>query len=222
MADEKPGTEGPSRQDAGSGKEAGSAENVENFGPVSSLEPDGVGPLDEGPESAGFHERFSISVTWESVSDAKPAIPAGRARKAKAETGKAGAGSAGRRKKSGILDRVRSKGGRTGKGAKEAEPGKPGADWTRASRTEAPREAESENDALLLDDAFLKRTFKDVNFPARKELVLRYVDQEQDFIYGQDRTVNLHNLVTHLDEDLFPTRRDLMHAIKDRLLHHHH
>lgn len=246
MADENPGTVGPPREGNGSGKANGSAESMENFGPVSSLEPDGVGPLDAGPESAGFRERFSISVTWESVSEGKSAKPTGRAKKAKAEAGKAEGGSAGRRKKSGILNRVRSKGGQSGKGAKEgaapdpggmatgpggpeipqgaaeAGPGKPGADWTRASRAEPPREAESENDALLLDDAFLKRTFKDVHFPARKELVLRYVDQEQDFIYGKDRTVNLHNLITHLDEDRFPTRRDLMHAIKDRLLHHHH
>jgi hypothetical protein len=70
---------------------------------------------------------------------------------------------------------------------------------------------------FLLDDAFLRKTFKEVNFPASKELVLRYVDQEQDFAWGHDRTVNLHNLITHLEEDSFRTRRDLLHAIKERL-----
>lgn len=221
MADEKPGTAGPSREGNGSGKETGSTENVENFGPVSSLEPDGVGPLEAGPESAAFQERFFISVTWESVSGTKAERPKQRAKVAKAKAGKAAkhvaASDQGKAAGSGkaLPQRGRMEG-------EAAEPGKQGADWTRASRSEAPREAESENDAMLLDDAFLRRTFKDVRFPARKELVLRFVDQEQDFIFGKDRTVNLHNLIAHLDEDLFPTRRDLMHAVKDRLLHHHH
>lgn len=222
MADEKPGTAGPSREGNGSGKEGGSTENVENFGPVSSLEPDGVGPLEAGPESAALQERFFISVTWESLSGTKAEKPKRRARVAKAKAGKAARHAAapdqGKAAQSGKALPPR----RGTEGEAAAEPGKQGADWTRASRTEAPREAESENDALLLDDAFLRRTFKDVRFPARKELVLRFVDQEQDFIYGKDRTVNLHNLIAHLDEDLFPTRRDLMHAVKDRLLHHHH
>lgn len=94
-------------------------------------------------------------------------------------------------------------------------------DWTHSAEEAAAGE-ESEADALLLDEGFLKRTFKEVHFPASKELCLRYVDQEQDFVYGLDRTVNLHNLITHLDEREFPSREDLIRAIKGRLAQHHH
>jgi hypothetical protein len=80
-------------------------------------------------------------------------------------------------------------------------------------------ENEAEQDAYLLDDGFLKRCFKDVGFPASRELILRCVDQEQDFAYGTDRTVNLHHLVESLDTPEFASYGDLMKAIKDRLAH---
>lgn len=108
-------------------------------------------------------------------------------------------------------------------------PRKKDVDWTHSAEEAAAGE-ESEADAVLLDDSFLKRTFKEVRFPASKELCLRFVDQEQDFVYGLDRTINLHNLITHLDEGEFATRRHLIQCIKDRLArhaqhhdpHHHH
>lgn len=105
----------------------------------------------------------------------------------------------------------------TARGAKAAgKAAKP--DWSHAPAADG--EAESEEDPRLLDDGFLKRTFKPVSFPASKELCLRYVDQEQDFAFGQDRTVNLHNLIAHLEAEEFATRRDLLKAIKGRLSLH--
>lgn len=98
-------------------------------------------------------------------------------------------------------------------------PRKKDVDWTHSAEEAAAGE-ESDADIVLLDDGFLKRTFKEVRFPASKELCLRYVDQEQDFVYGLDRTVNLHNLITHLDEREFPSRRRLIQCIKDRLARH--
>ena len=80
-------------------------------------------------------------------------------------------------------------------------------------------ENEAEQDAYLLDDGFLKRCFKDVGFPASKELILRCVDQEQDFAYGTDRTVNLHHLVDGLEAREFASYKDLLRAVKDRLAH---
>lgn len=102
-------------------------------------------------------------------------------------------------------------------------PRKKDVDWTHSAEETAAGE-ESDADAVLLDDSFLKRTFKEVHFPASKELCLRFVDQEQDFVNGLDRTVNLHNLITHLDVQEFATRRQLILCIKDRLakhVHHH-
>ena len=78
---------------------------------------------------------------------------------------------------------------------------------------------EAERDAYLLDDGFLKRCFKDLGFPAAKEVILRCVDQEQDFAHGTDRTVNLHHVVTGLEEEEFASFKDLARAIKDRLAH---
>lgn len=78
---------------------------------------------------------------------------------------------------------------------------------------------EAEQDAYLLDDGFLRRCFKDVGFPASKELILRCVDQEQDFAYGTDRTVNLHHLVEGLETPEFASYKDLVRAIKNRLAH---
>ncbi len=98
-------------------------------------------------------------------------------------------------------------------------PRKKDVDWTHSAEEAAAGE-ESDADGVLLDDAFLKRTFKDVRFPASKELCLRYVDQEQDFVYGLDRTINLHNLINHLDDQEFATRRQLIQCIKDRLARH--
>ena len=80
-------------------------------------------------------------------------------------------------------------------------------------------ENEAEQDAFLLDDAFLKRCFQDVGFPASRDFILRCVDQEQDFAYGTDRTVNLHHLVEGLEAGEFATCKDLLKAIKDRLAH---
>lgn len=101
----------------------------------------------------------------------------------------------------------------------------PNADWSPApvEGDDAPgeiSEEEREADQVLLDPSFLKRTFAEVHFPASKEMVLRLVDQEQDFAYGLDRTVNLHNLITHMQVDEFRTRDDLLHAIRERLEHH--
>lgn len=96
-----------------------------------------------------------------------------------------------------------------------------GLDWTHSAEEAAAGE-ESDADEMLLDDGFLKRTFKEVHFPASKEMCLRFVDQEQDFAYGLDRTVNLHNLITHLEVPEFASRQHLIQCIKDRLAHHPH
>lgn len=157
---------------------------MENFGPVSSLEPDGTEPISQNPASA--------------PSPGMPEEQGMRAREAARETKKAARKST---KKPGILDRI------LGMAAQE---------------TATPPGANAETDALLLDDAFLKKTFQEVHFPASKEMCLRYVDMEQDFVCGQDRTVNLHNLITHLDEGEFRSRKDLIRAIKERLAHHPH
>lgn len=111
-------------------------------------------------------------------------------------------------------------GGRAGAPERKAGAGPHGkGDWSHAAPPDAGEE--SEDDPRLLDSGFLKRTFKEVKFPASKELCLRFVDQEQDFAYGQDRTVNLHNLIAHIGSEEFATRRDLLKAIKERLALHH-
>jgi hypothetical protein len=148
---------------------------LESFGPVSSLEPDGV---EEGvPEGAA----------GDPIKDLADAAP--HAQEIRATEGRAGP-----------------------------------KDWSAAGRLGEPpgelSEEEVEADRILLDDGFLKRTFKELHFPARKEMCLRYVDQEQDFAYGLDRTVNLHTLITHLEPEEFATRTDLIKAIKDQLHHH--
>lgn len=226
---------------------------MENFGPLTSLEPDGPETLGAGgafegspaPGGGGAPDRPGPAAR-EGVPDCKGDLRYGmpeehgkRARQEEDAKQNAGSGSAreGSRgeagKGSGRRRKAETRAGARGAGAGERPasartvPGEPdhggkGADWT-VARADGVSE-ESEADAFLLDDSFLRRTFKEVNFPAAKEMCLRYVDMEQDFVYGKDRTVNLHNLITHLDEETFPSRRSLIQAIKEHLArrHHHH
>jgi hypothetical protein len=174
-------------------------------------------------------ERLSISVTWERIAPASQ----GKVREVAASESGANMDSGNRgvgRREDAESDPV----GATGSDPGAGQPGKaasgPGSgtpDWSHVRRegeelreVDDLSEQEVEADLVLLDDAFLKRTFKEVRFPASKELCLRFVDQEQDFAYGLDRTVNLHHVITHLEAEEFPTRRDLLNAIKNRIHHH--
>lgn len=234
MAADKPGRDGNAKgEDAGSP----SRHRFETFGPVTSLEPDGAEPLGEGAE---VRERFTVSVTWESVAvkprqpapgetgEEGPAVesaPAGEGgsreaakRRKTRRSREAGGMQAPGRNKEKLLESIRGEESPAAAGpSAEASAETPAADWTHAMAGKHDPGREDAESIFLLDDAFLRKTFKEVNFPASKELVLRYVDQEQDFAWGHDRTVNLHNLITHLEEDGFRTRRDLLHAIKERL-----
>lgn len=219
MAADKPGRGGSPK---GEGSAGTPRHRFEIFGPVTSLEPDGLEPLEEDGE---VRERFTVSVTWESVA-AKPRPPAPGEAGEEERAGEAGRMEAGdpqgtakpRKAKADRPSKARKSSRRGESPAAEAPAAEaPIPDWTHAMAGNHDPDREDAESIFLLDDAFLRKTFKEVNFPASKELVLRYVDQEQDFAWGHDRTVNLHNLITHLHEDEFRTRRDLLRAIKERL-----
>lgn len=196
----------------------------------------GAGDVRQENDEPPAVERLSISVTWERIAPASQGkVREGMASDAGAQPDSRMRG-VGRREDAASnpigaeSDPVGAAGSAPGAGqpGKSASgPGSGAPDWSHVRRegeelreVDDLSEQEVEADLVLLDDAFLKRTFKEVRFPASKELCLRFVDQEQDFAYGLDRTVNLHHVITHLEAEEFPTRRYLLNAIKNRIHHH--
>lgn len=221
MADEPSGTDPAGAQEGALDHKP----EMETFGPVTSLEPDSPTPAEGGEPQPGMvlplganHPAARASAYGDTRSGGVPA-------------------DSGRRRLAHLLDRLRGK-AREEKPPKAAprgdRPASDDVDWSLGSEREAvpeparPQVSASEQaadledaeSAFLLDDAFLRKEFKEVAFPTSKELVLRYVDMEQDFAFGHDRTVNLHNLISHLEQDEFRTRKELLDAIRGRLMQH--
>lgn len=222
MADEHSGTDPAGAQERARDRKP----EMETFGPVTSLEPDSPTPAEGGEPQPGMvlplganHPAARASAPGDTRSGGVPA-------------------DAGRRRLAHLLERIRGK-ARKEKPSKATprgdRPAKDDVDWSFGSGREAAPETarpqasapglaadlEDAESAFLLDDAFLRKEFKEVAFPTSKELVLRYVDMEQDFAFGHDRTVNLHNLISHLEQNEFRTRKELLDAIRGRLMQHH-